>query len=76
VVCVSQSWWDGSITEFANLHLYNLQWLRARRRLQPFDTTLRHGLCFDIYGMSMNRLNQDHGCQNNMSKRKKDRKTV
>jgi hypothetical protein len=77
-MCVSQSWRDGSITEFADRQLCHLEWLRlrARRRLQPLDTTLRHCLCFNIYGLSLNSVNQNHGCQNNVPQRKKNRKAV
>jgi hypothetical protein len=64
VVCVSQSWWDRSIAKCADRHLDNLQRLSTRCRLQPFDTTLRHSLYFNIGGMSVKRMNQNHSRQN------------
>jgi hypothetical protein len=63
MVCVSQRCWDSSITEGADRRRCHLEWLRlrARRRLQTFDTTLSHCLCFDVYGFSMRQVNQNHG---------------
>ena len=77
-MCVPQSWRDGSITEFTDRQLCHLEGLRlrARCRLQPLDTTFSHCLCFYICGLSLNNVNQNHGGQNNMPQRKKNRKAV
>jgi len=75
---VSQTWRNGSVTEFADSLLCNPKCLRLRAscRLQPFDTTLSHYPCFYNYRISMNHVNQNYGGKNNVSQRQKNRKAV